>query len=735
MSLHSVPASPVRKKKPVWLWFAIGNVLVLVLAGVGTWAYLRNLGQRSPTEPPPLHAATANTEVAAPATKMTAPPPPHAEKPQPPSPPQPKPLSVAEVVERVDHGVVLVSCKNAKGTEIALGSGFVIDPAGLIASNYHVFRKASKADATFVDGKKVEVKGCRAWDADRDLIILELAQVPQGLKVVQLSPTVERKQAADVIAIGHPQGFKFTTTTGIISAVHQTAELPKPYREFIHAPPECTWLQTNAAISGGSSGGPLLDREGQVIGITTWIADGQNLGFAIDIRHLIALRAKTEPKATPLADLTGPEERLDELIGEFNNQYGYFQQEVEKTWTKAAAQKLIDTRHPALDYLPKFYEFATKHRHTPIALHSLAAISHVAGKIHDCPPACNPTLKLAGDRIVEDYKSDRRIVSTLMALVGTSLDEGRSILRRVGQESKDRQVQGTALFLLAISLSREADPKQKRGEKPEEQQKRSDEAVALLERVTKDFSDVEVLQQELGKIAEPMLFELKHLAIGRVAPDIVGREIDGKEFKLSDYRGKVVVLDFWVDWCPYCVQMYPLERDLTKRYEGKPFALLGVNCDEPGRLRRVLDAKTVTWRNWSDGPQGPIAQKWRVKSYPTLFVLDPQGVIRHKQLRGRELEQAVAELMSKPPESKPEKPEAALAKTEKPKDDAPAKRAPAKPEFRTWKRKDGRTAEFRFVAVEGNKVRVERADGRNFTLNLDDLSEEDQKWAREHAKK
>ena len=86
-----------------------------------------------------------------------------------------------------------------------------------------------------------------------------------------------------MIAIGHPQGFKFTTTTGIISAVHTTAELPDPYREAIRAPAEQVWIQTNAAISGGNSGGPLLNRAGEVIGINTWVAAGQNLGFAVDV--------------------------------------------------------------------------------------------------------------------------------------------------------------------------------------------------------------------------------------------------------------------------------------------------------------------------------------------------------------------------------------------------------------------------------------------------------------------
>ena len=82
-----------------------------------------------------------------------------------------------------------------------------------------------------------------------------------------------------------------------------------------------------------------------------------------------------------------------------------------------------------------------------------------------------------------------------------------------------------------------------------------------------------------------------------------------------------------------------------KRYADKPFAMLGVNSDDPSRLKSILDAKTVTWKNWADGPRGPIAVQWHIQSIPTIYVLDQKGVIRYKNVRGKELEEAVAKLL------------------------------------------------------------------------------------------
>jgi peroxiredoxin len=120
--------------------------------------------------------------------------------------------------------------------------------------------------------------------------------------------------------------------------------------------------------------------------------------------------------------------------------------------------------------------------------------------------------------------------------------------------------------------------------------------------------------------------------VGTTAREIEGEDIDGKPIRLSDYRGKVVLLDFWADWCPACRDLYPHERDLVRRMEGKPFALVGVNGDDDrDSVKRVREKERLTWRSfWGAGKDGPISREWQLLGYPTLYVLDARGVIRYK---------------------------------------------------------------------------------------------------------
>jgi thiol-disulfide isomerase/thioredoxin len=176
------------------------------------------------------------------------------------------------------------------------------------------------------------------------------------------------------------------------------------------------------------------------------------------------------------------------------------------------------------------------------------------------------------------------------------------------------------------------------------------ESVALLERCVAEFSDVKdwfTPERSIGAIAEGEIFAIRNLAVGRVAPEITGKDQEGKTFSLSDYRGKVVVLTFSASWCGPCVGMYPQERELARRLAGKPFAMLSVNADEDlGALRKSVASGEITWRCWWDGGMdGPITTRWGVSAIPEIFVLDRAGVIRKKDVRGAELEKVVDELI------------------------------------------------------------------------------------------
>ena len=94
--------------------------------------------------------------------------------------------------------------------------------------------------------------------------------------------------------------------------------------------------------------------------------------------------------------------------------------------------------------------------------------------------------------------------------------------------------------------------------------------------------------------------------------------------------------------------MYPHERSLVKRLDGKPFALLGVNGDQDQqKLKERMKQEYITWPSWRDGSSTdePISTAWHVRGWPTVYVLDEKGVIRYKGVRGEAMDKAVNTLL------------------------------------------------------------------------------------------
>jgi thiol-disulfide isomerase/thioredoxin len=144
--------------------------------------------------------------------------------------------------------------------------------------------------------------------------------------------------------------------------------------------------------------------------------------------------------------------------------------------------------------------------------------------------------------------------------------------------------------------------------------------------------------------------------IGKRALDISGEDGDGRPFSLSDYRGKVVLLDFWATWWPPCRGMYPHERSLVQRLANKPFALLGVNGDGEGRSQAIAKTQeaNINWRYWIDTPENPIVSRWEVRGYPTVFLIDQKGIVRYRHEgapSGEELDAQIDRLLAESSQS------------------------------------------------------------------------------------
>lgn len=141
------------------------------------------------------------------------------------------------------------------------------------------------------------------------------------------------------------------------------------------------------------------------------------------------------------------------------------------------------------------------------------------------------------------------------------------------------------------------------------------------------------------------------LAVGKTAPEIVGRDLEGRPFRLSEFRNKVVLLVFTAEWCAICRAQAPYERFLLDKYARWPFAILGVETGSSREAARQAQATSpLTHRSWWDEPRsgeagGPIAGAWNVVGWPATYLVDGDGVIQFVDLREEALMIAVRQLV------------------------------------------------------------------------------------------
>ncbi|MCQ2396291.1 MAG: trypsin-like peptidase domain-containing protein [Lentisphaeria bacterium] len=159
-----------------------------------------------------------------------------------------------------------------------LGSGVIIDPSGLVVTNYHVVRRASDITVQMWDGTSLSAH-VLGYDVDNDLCLLQLQGELPELASAEFAATGDLYLGETVIAIGNPFGLGQSVSTGVLSALNRSFQEGDVYFENL--------IQTDAAINPGNSGGPLVNLDGKLVGINQAIrADAQGIGFAIPLSHI-----------------------------------------------------------------------------------------------------------------------------------------------------------------------------------------------------------------------------------------------------------------------------------------------------------------------------------------------------------------------------------------------------------------------------------------------------------------
>jgi S1-C subfamily serine protease len=207
-----------------------------------------------------------------------------------------KTLTIHEVYRRAAPGVVQITSTSVvnvpqdpffgnpflpqKEEQQSLGSGFVIDKAGHIVTNYHVIEGARSVQVSFSNGENVKAR-IVGTDPSTDIAVLQVAAHSRALTPLVWGDSDAVQVGDSVVAIGNPFGYTRTATAGIVSAVDRPLTAPNDF-PIEHA------IQTDAALNHGNSGGPLLDARGDVIGVNSQISTGNTgqqgnlgIGFAI----------------------------------------------------------------------------------------------------------------------------------------------------------------------------------------------------------------------------------------------------------------------------------------------------------------------------------------------------------------------------------------------------------------------------------------------------------------------